>query len=123
MTSTEDVTREELFRRLGDPSLVLLDVRTAEEFRGEYGAPCDPRQGHIPGARHVDVAELMELTADEIRDRVGAAEGAEVIAYCHSGGRSAIACSLLRAAGYVARNYEGSWHDWSRDETLPAETS
>jgi thiosulfate/3-mercaptopyruvate sulfurtransferase len=123
VTPTEDVTREELARRLGDPALVLIDVRTAEEFSGELGAPCDPRQGHIPGARHVDVAELMGLTAEELRDRVGAPAGAEVIAYCHSGGRSAIACSLLRAAGYRARNYEGSWHEWSRDESLPTETS
>jgi 3-mercaptopyruvate sulfurtransferase SseA len=29
---------------------------------------------------------------------------------------------LLRGAGYDARNYTGSWHEWSRDESLPAET-
>jgi thiosulfate/3-mercaptopyruvate sulfurtransferase len=117
-----DVTRDELAGRLGDPELVLLDVRTPEEYTGERGAPCDPRQGHIPGARNIDVAELMELSAEELRERIAAPEGAEVIAYCHSGGRSAIACSLLRAVGYDARNYVGSWHEWSRDESLPAET-
>jgi thiosulfate/3-mercaptopyruvate sulfurtransferase len=120
--SVEDVTRDELAARLDDPELIVLDVRTPEEFTGEHGAPCDPRQGHIPGARNIDVAELMGLSADEIRERLGAPEGAEVIAYCHSGGRSAIACSLLRAAGYRARNYQGSWHEWSRDDSLPAET-
>ena len=45
-------TRDELARRLDDPSLVLLDVRTPEEFSGRSGYPCDQRQGHIPGARH-----------------------------------------------------------------------
>ena len=117
-----DVTRDELAGRLGDPALTILDVRTAEEYAGELGAPCDPRQGHVPGARNLDVAELMGMSAHEIRAAVGAEPGAEVIAYCHSGGRSAIACSLLRAAGYEARNYPGSWHEWSRDESLPAET-
>jgi thiosulfate/3-mercaptopyruvate sulfurtransferase len=118
-----DVTREELAGRLDDPALVVLDVRTAEEFSGELGAPCDPRQGHIPGAQHLDVAELMGLGAAEIRECVGEPEEVEVIAYCHSGGRSAIACSVLRAAGYRARNYAGSWHEWSRDESLPVEPS
>lgn len=53
---------------------------------------------------------------------MGLPEGAEVIAYCHSGNRSAMAVQLLGAVGYEARNYVGSWHEWSRDETLPAET-
>ena len=38
-----------------------------------------------------------------------------MIAYCHSGGRSAMAVELLRAAGYDARNYVGSWHEWAAD--------
>jgi thiosulfate/3-mercaptopyruvate sulfurtransferase len=45
-----------------------------------------------------------------------------VIAYCHSGSRSAAAVQLLAAVGFRARNYEGSWHEWSRDPTLPGET-
>ncbi|HEV8249194.1 MAG TPA: rhodanese-like domain-containing protein [Gaiellaceae bacterium] len=92
----------------------LLDVRSAAEYSGEAGYPCDSRQGHIPGARHLDVSELMELSQAEIRERVGLAKGAELVAYCHSGSRSALAVQLLRAAGYEARNYAGSWHEWSR---------
>ena len=57
-----------------------------------------------------------------MRELVGAPEGAEVIAYCHSGSRSALAVQVLAAAGYAARNYVGSWHEWSRDPELPAET-
>ena len=116
-----DVTLEELSGRLGDARLTILDVRSREEFAGERAPPCDPRRGRIPGARNLDVAELMAMSADVIRAAVGAAAGSEVIAYCHSGGRSAIACSLLRAAGFDARNFVGSWHEWSRDESLPVE--
>ncbi len=46
-------------------------------------------------------------------------KGAEVIAYCHSGGRSAMAVQALGAAGYVARNYVGSWHEWAASPELP----
>jgi len=118
-----DVTLAELVERLGDPGLVLLDVRRADEFAGEVVAPCDPRPGRIPGARHLDVARLFEAySLEAVRDLVGAEEGAEVIAYCHSGSRSAMAVQILAAAGYDARNYVGSWHEWSRNAELPAET-
>ncbi len=117
-----DVERDELVRRLGDESLTILDVRSAAEYAGELGAPCDPRQGHVAGARNLDVQELMTLDAAELEERLGVPPGAEIVAYCHSGSRSALAVELLRAAGYDARNYAGSWHEWSRDESLPAET-
>jgi thiosulfate/3-mercaptopyruvate sulfurtransferase len=117
-----DVTREELVSRLDEPELVLLDVRTAVEFTGQAGYPCDPRQGHLPGARNVDLQALLAADGeDEIRGLVGAPVGSEVIAYCHSGGRSAMAAELLRRAGYEARNYPGSWHEWSSDPGLPIE--
>jgi thiosulfate/3-mercaptopyruvate sulfurtransferase len=118
------VSTAELAERLGEAGLVLLDVRTAEEYAGRAAAPCDPRAGRIPGATHVGLDELFGAGAggpDAVRALVGAEPGAEVIAYCHSGSRSAVAVQLLVSAGYRARNYEGSWHEWSRDPGLPAE--
>jgi thiosulfate/3-mercaptopyruvate sulfurtransferase len=117
-------TRDELVRRLDDDSLLLLDVRTDEEFRGKHGYPCDPRQGRIPGARHLHVQQLFgengqPLAADQIRARVG--DPQEIVAYCHSGSRSALATLALRSAGFRARNYPGSWHEWSRHDELPME--
>jgi thiosulfate/3-mercaptopyruvate sulfurtransferase len=113
---------DELAERLGEPGLVILDVRRPEEFSGAVCAPCDPRPGHVPGARNVDVMALLQaVDADAVRSLVGAPAGAEVIAYCHSGSRSAVAAHVLTAAGYVGRNYLGSWHEWSRDPGLPAE--
>ncbi len=117
-------TRDELAGRLDDESLTVLDVRTDEEFRGKGGYPCDPRQGHIPGARHVHVQDLFSgsgqpRSADEVRALVG--DAGEIVAYCHSGSRSALATLALRAAGYNARNYAGSWHEWSRHPELPLE--
>jgi thiosulfate/3-mercaptopyruvate sulfurtransferase len=118
-----DVTRDELERRLGDEDLVLLDVRSAGEFSGEAGYPCDVRQGHLPGARNVELQDLQAASdAAAIKALVGAPEGSEVIAYCHSGSRSAMAVQVLRVAGYDARNYVGSWHEWAADQALPIES-
>ena len=119
-------TRQELAGRLGESTLNLLDVRTPDEYSGRRGNQCDPRQGHIPGARNLDVGELFAgpgepAPPERVRDLVGLPEGTEVVAYCHSGSRSALATFALRAAGYDARNYAGSWHEWSRHEELPLE--
>jgi thiosulfate/3-mercaptopyruvate sulfurtransferase len=117
-------TRQEISSRLEDPSLAILDVRREEEYTGKAGSACDPRQGHIPGARRLQVDELFGADgnpkpADEIRALVGEAQ--EIVAYCHSGSRSALATLALRSAGYDARNYAGSWHEWSRHPELPLE--
>ena len=110
-----DVSRDELVRRLGEPGLSLLDVRTCGEYDGSGGYPCGGRQGHIPGALHVDLHDLLAAgDAAEVRTLLGLPEGAEVVAYCHSGSRSDFACQILGGAGYEARNYVGSWHEWSR---------
>lgn len=115
------MTREELERRLGEPGLTIFDVRSDLEYSGQAGYPCDPRQGRIPGARHLEYTELLGRTPDQVRALVGLREGAEVVSYCHSGQRSALATEALLTAGYRARNYVGSWHEWSRDPDLPAE--
>jgi thiosulfate/3-mercaptopyruvate sulfurtransferase len=117
-----DIDRDELSRRLGEKGLLLLDVRTPHEFAGTAGAHCDARQGHIPGAFNIPLDRLLQSTsAVQVRALIGSAEGAEVVAYCHSGSRSAFAVQVLRAAGYDARNYVGSWHEWSADASLPVE--
>ncbi|MDQ3066486.1 MAG: rhodanese-like domain-containing protein [Actinomycetota bacterium] len=108
--------------RLGEEGFVLLDVRSAREFTGEVAAPCDPRPGRIPGARHFDLQELLGFTPEQIRGRLGPPEASDIVTYCHSGSRSELAAQILTSLGYRAANYHGSWHEWSRDESLPAET-
>lgn len=116
------MTTEELRSRLGHADFVLLDVRDPLEFEGAAGAHCDPRQGHIPGAVNVPLDRLLQCrSAAEVRALVALPEATEIVAYCHSGNRSGFAVQILVAAGYEARNYAGSWHEWSRDPALPGD--
>jgi thiosulfate/3-mercaptopyruvate sulfurtransferase len=110
------VTGDELAERIGAGGVQLLDVRSAGEYDGSAGYPCDPIQGHIPGAVNIDVEELAGGGAGvrELLGERGLDPDAPIVCYCHSGGRSAYAAALLQAAGVPAENYDGSWHEWSR---------
>lgn len=110
------MTGDELAGLLERGEIALLDVRTRAEYEGETGYPCDPRQGHIPGAVNVELDELYGAGQDVrgLLEERGVDPSARIVAYCHSGSRSEIAAALLRSAGLDATNYEGSWHEWSR---------
>jgi hydroxyacylglutathione hydrolase len=80
--------------RSGDA--LLLDVRTDAEWNA----------GHIAGARHVPLGRLAEhlrlLPPDQ-----------PIVVQCQSGGRSAIAASLLRSCGFGAvTNFSGGLDEW-----------
>lgn len=107
---------DELAAQLERGGVQVLDVRAAAEYEGTGGYPCDPIQGHIPGAVNIDVAELAAAGKGLIAllGERGIDPAARVVCYCHSGSRSAYATALLVAAGVPAENYAGSWHEWSR---------
>lgn len=113
---------DELAQLLEADAVTLLDVRTPAEFTGESGYPCDPRQGHIPGAVNIEWTELFAaegepLGAQALRALLlerGADPDRRIVTYCHSGQRSTYAASALGSAGFEAANYAGSWHEWSR---------
>ena len=117
------MTGDELARALEDGSVQLLDVRSHEEFTGAAGYPCDPRQGHIQGAVHLEWSDLFksegcplarEAALMLLQER-GLDPGKDIVCYCHSGQRSQMAVVALRAAGFErVHNYDGSWHEWSR---------
>lgn len=113
------MTGDELAALLAEDAVALVDVRSRAEFDGTAGYPCDPAQGHIPGAIHIDLDELLGAEREDLRpllDANGVRPGSRLVLYCHSGSRSGIASAALNAAGIEAENYAGSWHEWSRRE-------
>ena len=82
--------------------IVLLDVRTPEEFK----------DSHLPGAMNID------FNADGFVEKVKAAIPMEktIAAYCRSGRRSAEASALLRKEGYKVEDLEGGILNWQKDE-------
>jgi len=78
--------------------IVLLDVRTAEEFA----------TGRIRGAKLLPYDEIDEASARKFIP----AKDSPVIIYCRSGRRSAIAAEALRDLGY-SRVYDmGGVNSW-----------
>ena len=67
-----------------NPHIVLVDVRTPQEFR----------LGHIPGALNIPV-ETPNLIEDIIPDK-----NEIIFVYCLSGGRSQRACEIFSEMGY-----------------------
>ena len=81
-----------------DSNVVVLDVRTAEEYA----------DGHIERAVNIDYKK------DDFMDRAKATlpTGKTIAIYCRSGRRSANAASMLAPEGYVLVNLKGGIIDW-----------
>jgi thiosulfate/3-mercaptopyruvate sulfurtransferase len=101
LRADDTVSRDDLLGRLGDPTLVLVDARPANRWRGEPN-PTDTTPGRIPGARNAPWAEPMpELP-----------EG-DLVAYCGSGVTGCVVLHRAFLRGREGRLYPGSWSDWS----------
>ena len=82
----------------GGKKIVLLDVRTPEEFQG----------GHIPGAINVP----HDGSDDWLRNQ-GLSPDTDIVVYCESGRRSAIAQQVFVTAGFASvRHLEGDMKAW-----------
>ncbi len=102
------ITAEEIAGRLADPSLLLIDARTPNRWRGEPNEVDDP-PGRIPGAANAPWNEaLPELPPGEL------------VAYCGSGVTSCVTLHRAWLAGREGRLYPGSWSEWSQ-RGLPLE--
>ena len=53
----------------------------------------------------------------------GADYGAIVVNYCYVGMRASYTYLIAKHLGYDARLYDGSWNEWSKNDSLPAVTS
>lgn len=94
------ISQDDLLARLDrkDPDVVVLDVRTPAEFAA----------GHVPGARNVSHDQLEGRLGE-----LGELRGKDVVLYCRSGRRSALAADVLRKAGFTQLlHLDGDYLAW-----------
>ena len=92
---------------LKDPSVVVLDVRTPEEFK----------DGHVEGALNIDQSQgdfIQQAKATLPKDKT-------IAIYCRSGRRSASAAGRLADEGYKCVNLKGGIIAW-REANMPVTT-
>jgi thiosulfate/3-mercaptopyruvate sulfurtransferase len=119
----------DILERLGDPDLVVWDCRGADEYAGVRATAA--RNGHIPGAVHLDWLDLMDpsrqlrLRRDiaQLLASRGITPDKDVIAHCQTHHRSGLAYLVARLLEYPSiRGYHGSWSEWGNREDTPIET-
>ncbi len=125
-----------IYDRLGDFYYQIVDVRSAEEYRGEAGSKglegSPLKLGHIPGAVNINYQSAWkDTTSKDIKPYeelltlyAGLDPSRAVIVYCASGRRSSFSYYILRLMGFDdVYTYEPSWQQWGdHDKYFPVET-
>jgi thiosulfate/3-mercaptopyruvate sulfurtransferase len=114
--------------RLEDETMVLLDGRAPDRYRGK-NETIDPVGGRIPGSRNrfyrdnLDASSRFkapELLKEEFRAVLGATRPEQVVNYCGSGVSACHNLLAMEIAGLRgARLYPGSWSEWIADPSRP----
>lgn len=126
-------TADEVAAAIGRDDVLLIDARAPDQYAGTVSAAT--RGGHIPGARNVHYARLVDPSTGKFLGlaqlaRVFADAGVdvnelprEVVVYCNGG----ISCTVpMHALQMLGRDevavYDGSWNEWGNDAGRPIRT-
>ncbi len=121
---------------IGQPTHILLDVRSDLEYSGERfwpsgGQQAGGRAGHVPSALNLSIESLFDergsfRSSADVRRQFGTVDlpdDAEVTCYCTIGGRASTAWFALRylLGRQRVRVYDGSWAEWGLMTATPVE--
>ena len=124
-----DVEAVEALRR--DPAWKLLDVRSAERWRGDT-EPIDPVAGHIPGSLNLAWTDSLapdgrfkapELLRAQYLALLAGTPPERLAVHCGSGVTACQTLLALEVAGLSGASvYMGSWSEWCRSgrDRVPA---
>jgi thiosulfate/3-mercaptopyruvate sulfurtransferase len=120
-------TKQQLADWLKGEAPQVIDARSADEYFGEQKS--EKRCGAIPGAVHVEWAELVDKKTGRFKSPeeltkifkdAGIDPNKPAVTYCQSGGRAAVDAFVLELmGGKDVRNYYRSWAEWANDEDVP----
>ena len=98
--AAEDISQSQLQKIMkNDQQVIVLDVRTVEEFE----------QGHIPNAVNIPHKELEARLAE-----LSGAKNTQVVVYCRSGRRVEIAKLILVKNGFNKLDHlSGDFNEWT----------
>jgi thiosulfate/3-mercaptopyruvate sulfurtransferase len=126
------ITKEEMLQAVTNNTLIL-DTRTNDEYTGKRQKMGAAKGGRIPNSKFFDWAAAVNYDGDKrmkgieelqkIYNALGVKKSDTIIAYCHSGVRSAHTTFVLtQLLGYKnVKNYDGSWIEWSQFNDYPFE--
>ncbi len=119
-----------LKENLNTPKVAVIDSRLPNFYSGKDNAGM-PRAGHLPGEKHLPFPmlavsdtdlKLKDLTAlRKLYEEAGADKGKMVVTYCHIGQQASLGYFVAKMLGYNAKLYDGSFDEWSRNESWPIE--
>ncbi len=112
-------TAEWIMQNAPRPNVLLLDVRTPDEYN----------MGHIPNAVNLPYDSSLDLHTQTFKQAdvlmaqlqaAGVTPDKEIVTYCAAGSRSSHMFLTLQLLGYPhVRNYDGSMTDWYQVRRLP----
>jgi rhodanese-related sulfurtransferase len=96
----KDISQTQLQQIMkSEQQVVILDVRTAQEFE----------QGHIPNALNISHKELEARLTE-----LSGAKNTQVVIYCRSGRRAEVAKQVLVTNGFNQLDHlEGDFNGWT----------
>lgn len=111
----------------------IVDCRAEAYYTGvDVNQYHGGRKGHIPGAKTIPYTSLFEktdagfyqfLTEDQLAsifEKQGLRKDDDIILYCHIGLQLTSVFTVAKQLGYTnVRVFDGSFHEWGPDESLP----
>lgn len=94
--SNPSISTTEVVKRVGEPGVAFIDVRTPEEYKA----------GHAKGAENYPLQQFSPSVIEKLKNYD------TVYVICQSGGRSSTAVSHLRGEKINAINVSGGTSAW-----------